>query len=185
MIPVHRHSRCQLHSSWCNKSLLYFQAIFHWQSQNFTPADATNPYCIFKQFFTDKVIDSIVLATNHFSELCINSPDVQSCMKLFKHSLFSQWYNATHDEICVYLPTIILMGLAKKPEYKSYWSSQHILWTLIFKCLIPCEPFEALRKMIHFTNPYNENPEDSLKKLRTVLDILCEKFLRIKLLNLT
>lgn len=56
----------------------------------FNPVDATSPYCIFKQFFTDKIIDSIALATNCYSELFINSPYVQSRMKLFKRSLFSR-----------------------------------------------------------------------------------------------
>ena len=38
------------------------------------------------------------------------------------------------------------------------------------------DPFEQLRKMVHISDPENENPMDSLRKLRFFLEYLIARY---------
>ena len=69
-----------------------------------------------------------------------------------------------------------MMGITKKPEYPMYWTTDHIFATPIFSRLMRRDRYEQIRKMIHFTDMENEDPEDSLSKLRGFINCLLEKF---------
>ena len=68
------------------------------------------------------------------------------------------------------------MGIIRKPNIHALWSQEHIFSTPIFGHLMRYDRFKQLRKMIHVTNPLNENPDDELKNLRFFLEYLQSKF---------
>lgn len=57
-----------------------------------------------------------------------------------------------------------------------HWSKDNIIDTPIFSRLMRRDCFEQIRKMIHFTNPLEKQPTDSLSKLRSFVEALREKF---------
>lgn len=68
------------------------------------------------------------------------------------------------------------MGIVHKPQIHMYWSRNHIVSTPIISRLMRRDRFEQIRKMLHFTDPLEEDPEDNLSKLNTFLDALRNKF---------
>ena len=68
------------------------------------------------------------------------------------------------------------MGIIRKPNIHALWSQEHIFSTPIFGHLMRYDRFKQLRKMIHVTNPLNENPDDELKNLQFFLEYLQSKF---------
>ena len=64
------------------------------------------------------------------------------------------------------------MGIVQKPEYHMYWTKQKTFAMPIFSRLMRRDQFEQLRKMVYFTDPENEDPMDSLRKLRFFLEYL-------------
>ena len=68
------------------------------------------------------------------------------------------------------------MGIIRKPNIHALWSQEHIFSTPIFGHLMRCDRFKQLRKIIHVTNPLNENPDDELKNLWFFLEYLQSKF---------
>ena len=57
-----------------------------------------------------------------------------------------------------------------------YWSKDPFLSTPIFSRLMRRDRFEQIRKMIHFTDSLQEDPNDCLRKLSSFLDLPSESF---------
>ena len=57
-----------------------------------------------------------------------------------------------------------------------YWSKDPLLSTPVFSRLMRRDRFEQIRKMTHFTDPLQEDPNDCLRKLSSFLDLLSESF---------
>ena len=97
-------------------------------------------------------------------------------MNAANRSLFKLWKDLTIDELWIYICLHIIMGLVHKPTFHSYWSHNHTINSPIFSRLMRRDRFEQIRKMLHFANPLEENPEDSLTKLNFFLDTLRTQF---------
>ena len=138
--------------------------------------DRSCPLSILKTFLTDKLMDDIVSHTNRYAELIKSLPQVQERMEATQRSLFTLWKDLTVDELWVYISIQVLMGIVHKPNIHLYWSGNHLVNTPIFSRLMRRDRFEQIRKMLHFTNPLSEDPQDSLSKLNTFLDSLRETF---------
>ena len=138
--------------------------------------DPTCPLEIVKTFLSEKLMNDIVEHTNTYADIIKQLPHVQERMNQSERSLFTLWTDINVDELWVYLCLQIIMGLVNKPSLHSYWSKNHVLSTPVFSRLMRRDRFEQIRKMIHFTNPLEEDPSDSLSKLNSLLDNLREKF---------
>ena len=108
--------------------------------------------------------------------MMMNNPDIQAHMNTKQRSLFHLRRSTNRDEMWLYIYICFLMGIIHKPSIHAYWSRQHILSTPIFSRLMRRDRFKQLRKMIHFANPLNEDPDDELRKLRFFLEFLHSKF---------
>jgi len=97
-------------------------------------------------------------------------------MDTTQRSLFSLWKDLTMDELWVYLCLQLMMAMVHKANIHQYWSKEHTINTPIFSRLMRRDRFEQIRKMIHLTNPLEENPDESLAKLNSFLDILRSNF---------
>ena len=141
------------------------------------PDDPTSAVSVFKLLFTDELVKLISDSTNSYADILMENPATQEHMDNHQRSLFNSWKPTNVDEMWIYFAVTLLMGITKKPEYHLYWSKQHLFSTPIFHRLMRRDRFEHIRKMIHFCDPYNEDPSDGLRKLRTTMDYLMYKFM--------
>ena len=140
------------------------------------PDDITCPLEVLKTFLTDEIMNDIVTYTNEYAELLKLLDPVIERMNESRRSLFNLWTPLTFDELWVFVDIIIMMGIIEKPHYHMYWTKDHIFSTPIFSRVMRRDRFEQIRKMIHFVDPVNEDPADSLTKLSSFLDHMAEKF---------
>ena len=136
---------------------------------NVQPEDPKSPMSILKTFLTDDSIQNIVHSTNKY---VLENPDIQTRTNNSQHSIFSLWKPKNLDEMWLYITLTLLMGIVNKPQYHMYWTTRHVFATPIFSRLICRDRYEQLQKMIHFSNPEEEENTDSLKKLRKLIDHL-------------
>ena len=94
-------------------------------------------------------------------------------------SLFNLWKPIDKDELWVCISILLLQGIINKLTNDMYWSKDPFLSTPIFSRLMRRDRFEQIRKIIHFTDPLQEDPEDSLRKLSPFLDSLSEAFANV------
>ena len=120
-------------------------------------------------------MDSIVDFTNRYAEMMMNNPDIQAHMNTKQRSLFHLWRDTNRGEMWLYICIYLLMGIIHKPSIHGYWSRQHILSTPIFSCFMRRDRFKQLRKMIHFVDALNEDPDDKLRKFHVFLEFLHSK----------
>ena len=140
------------------------------------PDDLISPLSILKTFLSDQLIDNIADFTNRYAELMMKDPDIQAHMNIKQRSLFHLWRDTNRDEMWLYICICLLMGIIHKPVIHAYWSRQQILSTPIFSRLMRRDRFKQLRKIIHFADSLNEDPDDELRKLRFFLEFLHSKF---------
>ena len=128
-----------------------------------------------KLFLSGNVISNIIEYTNRYAETMQNLPEIR-CMDESSGSLFSLRRPIYKDELLVYISILLLQGITNKPTNDMCWSKDPFLSTPIFSCLMRRDRFEQIRRMIHFTDPLQEDPEDCLRKLSSFLDLLSESF---------
>ena len=92
----------------------------------------------------------------------MSDPNIQDQMNTKQRPLFRAWKET--DKMWLYICIFLLMGIIHKPNIHAYWSREYIICTPILGWLMWRE--KQLRKMIHFTDSLNQNPDDELKKLR-------------------
>ncbi|XP_047132416.1 piggyBac transposable element-derived protein 4-like [Hydra vulgaris] len=107
---------------------------------------------------------------------CKLTPEIMQRMETKKRSCFNLWVDLTFDELWLYIAIVSLMGIVNKPNYHMFWTKDHIFSAPIFSRLMRPDRFESIRKMMHFTDPGNENHDDSLCKLRSLIDSLSKIF---------
>ena len=67
----------------------------------------------FKLFFTDKIIEDIVLESNRYrNQVQLQQPSKRTCKPIIK------------EEISAFIGLTIAMGIAKLPEIRDYWKSK-------------------------------------------------------------
>ena len=64
---------------------------------------------IFNHFFTDSLIDHIVIQTNKYAQ------------ETMEPTKFLKWKSVTTEELRAYFGFMILMGLVRMPELEDYW----------------------------------------------------------------
>ena len=67
------------------------------------------------------------------------------------------------------------MDLVRKNQLKNYWSTDPLLATPIEQTITRYRYLDILR-FLHFSNNKNTAPDDRLRKIRSVVDDLREKF---------
>ena len=129
-----------------------------------------------RKFITDELVENIVNFTNKYADIIINVPAIQARITGKHCSVFHLWKNTNKDEMWLYFGVCLIMGVVQKPECYMYGTRQHTFATPIFSRLMRRDGFEQLRKMVHFSNPENEDPMDSLRKLRFFLEYLIARY---------
>lgn len=128
-----------------------------------------NPYELFKLFFTDELVDEIVIQTNLYAEKFLAN------RVLKRYSRFNSWKPVTRDEMFVLMAVYMLSGFIWKPRVDDYYTKNKIFSTPGFSTLMSLNRVKLLSRFLHFTDidtPQNKK----LYKIKPVLDYLCKRF---------
>ena len=79
----------------------------------------------------------------------------------------------------VYVAVIMMMAIINKPNYKMFWTKDNILSTPSFTRLMCRNRFEQIRMIVHFTDITEEDLDDNLCKISSLLDELLKNFQRV------
>ena len=129
-----------------------------------------------KILLTDELIENLVTYTNSYADIMINTPRIQERMNEQNRNIFNLWKPVTFDEMWTYIAISSLMGIIGKPKCDLYWSKDSFISTPIFGRLMRRDHYTQIHKMIHFTYPAEEDPEDDMRKLSSFLDSLQDSF---------
>ena len=89
------------------------------------PANPT-PLDYFQLYFTDAVVDLLVIETNRYAEQYIQRNVVPP------HSPVNTWTPTDKNEMLAFLGLTVLMGIVYKPRLTMYWSTDLVYKTSIF-----------------------------------------------------
>ncbi|XP_068119862.1 piggyBac transposable element-derived protein 4-like [Hyperolius riggenbachi] len=124
-------------------------------------------------FFSDAVIDKIVVETNRYAAQEIAAPRGP-----FSRS--RMWEPITKEDLWLFLGLIILQGVVGKPLQKWYWSTNKIIATPFFGTVMSEYRFGLIMKFLHFADnsAFDESthPAPKLKKIWEVFQLVMENF---------
>ena len=143
---------------------------------NIMPKDPTSPLSLLKLFLSNPLVQKFVDYTNTYANQIIRSPNIQKRMAEKERSMYKTWVDTNLDEMWVYISITSLIGIIKKPQYSLYWTNDPMFSTPIFSQLMSRTRFDQIRSMVHYSDPINFDPYDSMKKLRVMIDDLGAKF---------
>ena len=127
-----------------------------------TPAD------FFSLFFTDSVIDNLVVETNRYAEQSRNE----------KPSAMS-WKPVDRDDMTAFIGLTIAMGVCDLPEIHDYWSTEPALEMSWYRSVMPRDRFTQILRYLHCSDkklalPRTDPQYDKLHKIRPVLGTVLE-----------
>ncbi|CAH1979588.1 unnamed protein product [Acanthoscelides obtectus] len=157
--------------SWSNQP---FEPIIH----RYNPATSelkntfdpnSTPLMCFKQFFSEALLEHIVIETNRYAD--------DTSQTAPSTSRQSKWKPTCRDELYVFLAVTILMVHTKKRKINDYWATDPLIVTPIFSQIISRDRYILLLRNLHFANNEEQkNTNDRLFKIRTVVDHLKAAF---------
>ena len=137
---------------------------------NFDIGETGTPASIFwKEFFTDELLDFIVVETNRY----------QNQKPLRAESLSKQkpWKDIHREELRAYFTITMLMGYRILPEAKDHWSKNPGLENLLIKSTMSRDRYFDISAKLHFcNNEEHDNDNKRLWKIQGVIDRLSSTF---------
>lgn len=129
----------------------------------------------FNFYFTEDIITLMVTQTNLYAEQFITQNPT---------SIYAQphrWTPVYAREMRTFWGLVLLMGLVKKPSIRSYWSTDILYHTPMFRMAMSRTRFEAILRFLHYSDnaqcPPRDDPNyDRLYKLRPLLEHFSAKF---------
>ena len=133
-------------------------------------ADDSTCLDFFELFFTDNVYQLILNETNRFERQ----------KRQLEDSVAGNLHNFNIEELKAWLGLTLAMGLVKKTNLKSYWSTNSVK-TPLFTYTMSRDCYLAILQYLHFVNHDNApDPDDihrdKLWKIRPFLDTLLPSF---------
>ncbi|XP_068094365.1 piggyBac transposable element-derived protein 4-like [Hyperolius riggenbachi] len=132
-----------------------------------------NPLAYLELFLTEDIIQRIVEETNCYAAQQQGAP-------LSRLSRTRRWEPVTRDDIWLFLGLIFLQGLVGKPLQKWYWSTNRMIATPFFSCVMPEYRFSLIMKFLHFANnqDFDEatHPAPKLKKIWDIYQMMVGNF---------
>ncbi|XP_020297526.1 piggyBac transposable element-derived protein 2-like [Pseudomyrmex gracilis] len=123
------------------------------------------PIDFFNYFFDSSLIEMIIEETNRYH---FQNPGIQS-------DRMKPWTPLTKEDFEIFLSLSILMGHVRKGELHSYWSTDQLVQTPIFRQMMSRDRYLQILCYIHFYD--NENTTSdiaglTLAKIKPVIDFL-------------
>ncbi|XP_068098218.1 piggyBac transposable element-derived protein 4-like [Hyperolius riggenbachi] len=137
-----------------------------------------SPIKFMELIISDELLGLIVQQTNVYAEQYIAEHPRCSYAEP-KH-----WRPTTIPEMKTFLGFLLNMGITKKPNVKSYWSTKAIYHMPIYSSTMSRTRFLSIMKFLHFNDntcrPEQGSPEyDRLYKIRPLIDFLSRKFAEV------
>lgn len=100
------------------------------------------------------------------------------------HSLLTDMKPVTYEELRRFFGLLFLMGIVDKPDIKSYWSTNPLLDTPIFRNSMSRNRFESILMVFHLVDntanlPREDPDHDKLYKIRPPLSHLQSRFTEV------
>ena len=114
--------------------------------------------------------DMLSKETNLYAE------QVQENQQHNKTKLLKEWFPVTPYEIRGFFALSVIMSQVKKPQMKWNWSKRAIIHTPIFAETMPFKRFLGISHFLHFSNNRETESNDRIRKVRTVLTYLNNRF---------
>lgn len=137
-------------------------------NQNINVAGNT-PIDFFNYFFDSSLIEMIIEETNRYH---FQNPEIES-------DHMKPWTPLTKEDLEIFLGLSILMGHVRKGELHSYWSTDQLVQTPIFRQMISRDRYLQILRYIHFHDNENTTSDiagHTLAKIKPVIDFLQSKF---------
>ena len=141
--------------------------------------DPSDPYQIFKLFWTDELLDQLVEYTNRNAELNPTSKEKKqkNCPR--------PWKPTCRLELHAYLAVLIHMGLHIEPTIEDYWHKDFSHGTMhIVGQYISCDRWQQIDRYFYCTKPREQDDEafqntfERIWDLSEYLRLRCRKFYR-------
>ena len=124
------------------------------------------PMEFFRLFFTNEMVDSIVLHTNTYADIHIASGSRETYTQGD-----GSWRETTADEINRLIALLIYFGLVKVVgDVDKYWSTATLYHGLWDRAILPRLRFKALMAFLHVVDPTNEPAGNKLRKVEGFVD---------------
>eukprot|EP00731_Ephydatia_muelleri_P013864 Em0007g1174a len=125
---------------------------------------------IFNHFFTDSLIDHIVIQTNKYAQ------------ETMEPTKFLKWKSVTTEELRAYFGFMILMGLVRMPELEDYWKLDPVFNYPPIASRISRNRFKEISRFLHFADNQSlvnrgEPGFDRLGKVRPVIEEISKSLL--------
>ena len=114
-----------------------------------------------------------------FLNLFINDDyldEIARCSVAYARSKGDESFITNRAEISAYLGLNILMGIHRLPQLEMFWDSDEFIGVEGFKKTIPKQRFKTLGKYLHLVDPGDEDANDVLCKVRSLVTLLEDKF---------
>lgn len=136
------------------------------------PLNCTEPIDFFRLFFTDTLLEKIVLETNKYAQ---NKIEQQS---LSTRSTWNKWIDVTKEELTAFLGVVLNMGTIPVPNMQYYWTKDHIGNIPFFRDTFRRERFFQIFWMLHLNENIstNRNVSTRIQKVSNFLDYIGDKF---------
>lgn len=153
---------------WTKENINFPQELLEFKGSTTLPTDImdlSTPYSFFKFFFTDNIIDNIVVQSNLYStQQNANKPA-----------------NLTADEIRKFIGICFYMSIVTISNIRKYWSEkigyQKIIDTM------PVRQFERIRQFLHFNDNTSfckeDKSHDRMHKIRPLMEALRTNFQKL------
>jgi hypothetical protein len=136
------------------------------------PLNLVDPEDYYKLFVTDEIIDKMVLQTNKYAVMSIESD------KPSNKSRSMLWKPTDKEEMHKFLAVLLAMGLVKMPHLNDYWSKKKLYRNEYIASLMSRDRFLLMLKYWHFSDNSNAGT-DKLYKIREIHDLLLTQFRKI------
>ncbi len=129
---------------------------------------SSNPLDIFSLFFTEELLNIIVVHTNTYASQTMTDCQAETFTEI------------TAVELKAYIGFCILMGMVRLPSIDDYWKRNPIFRYEPIASKITRDRFREIRRYLHFVN-YESLPapgtpgSDRVGKIRPVLEYVVEK----------
>jgi hypothetical protein len=89
----------------------------------------------------------------------------------------ASWYPTNKEKLYCFLAITLLMGINPKPKISDYWSTDELLYMLIFPKIFTRNRYKYILRYLHFNNNSEaNNTMNKLKKLGNIINLLKKRF---------
>ncbi|XP_066595467.1 piggyBac transposable element-derived protein 4-like [Prorops nasuta] len=132
--------------------------------------DCNDPFALYKLFFTDYILETIVDETNKYATQSINNSSSSS--RIHQQG----WQSITRDEMNTFFGILLIMDIVQLPEIRLYWSNNDMYANTRIKKAMTRDRFLSILKFLHFSDDTTARTEDRLHKIRNIIEAIVDNF---------